>query len=1715
MLISRNTLNLVPPREFDKWVEAFRSHLGIETGKNEPVPENIWNKISEIKGVGFVHSSGESTELEEVKDGDSIFKIMKSFPKSSILWSAIWMVISRWDSSSKQSINNIMGSSSVKALLDGKRGPLKWHDVKSLEDNWKDFAKNCCKEADAEIPSVFLCDALDFWSMVLYGEKCDITGYTGLDTEKISKSVITLPVTDFKAAVRAFKEGKNSVKGSSVASSVLESLRFAMGRYPDAYISDEKKASHMSEVANNFADTKRLGAIVALLLENAEKWHKKREDFEALERGEASVEKTKKLFFKDDVVDELILPARDVCFLADLVDEWVKCGFKKSGIRDFIYLNASYVVNRCAVLRESIAGESFYINYHKCISSAVLHEAERLSAELEKEEKEKIADRASEKETEFDNCIIEYKKILDEVKEHQSKKEGILSETDFPGAIAKIEKAIETIENCKCNLDKIDKDVRKEKEREKKESAKKDLEETLEKSNEILDGDKVSEIKNIEAANLISKIEKCINSLKNLLDLGGFEEEKCKQAKEALVKLEAMLAEVRKKESSVSVSDKDVVETTDEYWRINCDEKVKVKFSLLPEEINELAFSNDNDDGKAEHKKYDYTAYHELVDAAVDVKRQSVFGDFAQFEQYDYFKPFKYQIDSVRTMLSRFEGRGVFGEQVGLGKTIEALMAAQTMHKCGTIRNAVIIVDNNCKQWENEINAKFRKDVEINGVTVTENIFDVEKPSFKALIEKLKENKVNESGKLKVYIITRKAVQCGKEIINKTNEIDNYKNAATKKLNENEIESIKNIEKDILEYVKDEFIDTPDFNVEYTGEEGASYGGNKKIGIYNLIKLEHMISLLIAECAEKVKEYEKTERITHGYHKTYLALLKNNGDVELKGATKKAVILIGENFNADVDTNVPLYQRRKRTADKLGYIWATDEIPEIVGFQPRFDAVKGNVNEIENIDDSKVARIVKNYNEKIKKIISHIGNIKDKIRKEADDNLYEKPRFIDLLIFDEVQVLLDVMNNNYRSETEETEEEFKAKKNTLELLHDFIARIQKKYCILLSATPIRDDLRDIFNLLYMVDNERLGETLDKAEARFYKTYCNGHKSLADMAGDDFMKSFNLLNGLINSMFTRQRLYDKNVIESMKRKTATEEEKSNACNFAHRRVGKTDEYKDYGGDRFMHLVRVVSAYANPEYKEEIERILNADPYKVEENEIGKLLKRLKDDFYKDKASSSPNKNFLRAIKGIYESINIFSEINGKREKIMHKMSDRNFEVNVCDAFMKAYTDLVQSEKEMKPRLEPLLDENIKLKEEIDKGGLTEDERKDKEKKIAENMLKSEELSKEFRAYDRIADMDILCGYINRGLLDFYKKRHEDEDVKYKETNGKNAKGKRGFSTIFLSDYVDWTRPYKEGKLVECKTKEEKVNYVIDALTPDENGDQVAKKLGLEDKDILDIQLGKVLVYESSAEEEREKMYESVPSPKYGVEDHRARECYINEYEKKVRNKGKNVEEFSKNTQGNWNAIYLIDQTQLVGTDFNTANILILNQLDTHEKFGYEYLEPLQMEQAIGRISRVGQTEVCKVFVTSYNGKDDSENSFEFNKKYYEILSDKDGFDLVGPCQTEVSFLVPVVMAFLRRMFEVEHQYESSEVDAFKNDKADFKVVLKKDTSPIPLEKNNNFTDILRFAIDNEDCMEVYCRDSSGEFKTMTPYDAIKTMIQVYSKGLRHKNNRSEA
>lgn len=1020
---------------------------------------------------------------------------------------------------------------------------------------------------------------------------------------------------------------------------------------------------------------------------------------------------------------------------------------------------------------------------------------------------------------------------------------------------------------------------------------------------------------------------------------------------------ESMLPEVLAKEESDFENEGRLVDI----------EGNKIKIALMNEDFSEISF---NDDNMHTFNIHDYSAYHDLVDYAVEVRKQPVFQDYGDISEYPYFKPFKYQVDSVRTMLQRFEGKGVFGDQVGLGKTLEALMTADVMFRCATIKNAVIVTTKSTiRQWRLEAETKFRHE---DGSPMFEVYPKHDSYSFRELIKELvKDKSAKASNALKIYLVSTEQIKSADtlEFIKETGEYFGLKNAA--------YNPIPYVPSDI------KVIDT---NLD---------------DIYAFKHLEILKKRLPLELSREIKE----------------SLEKNDKYKKLTAFNVYGFFTydFDETSKCFLPTNINLYDERKKEESVV-------------------------LNEV---------KMLKDYTKKLAEIEERKAFITEILNEYKEKYSYADKRLIDLLIFDEVQDLLYDIN---QKDTKE------------QLLQEFIANIQKKYCILISATPIKNDLSDIFNLLYMVDKNRLGETKEKAEAKFYNAYCGGAKSLSEMAASsDAASRFNKLNGLINSMFTRKRLYDNDVIESIKRHSATIDETEQA-----RLLGRDD----YGGQAFTKLISAIRRA--PE--------IDNDPTTFISKYIRPLFPKynLSDEIYSD------------AFKKIKEYVDEAGKICVKRLEYELEMELTNF--NIYDKFIENYQLLIKYEK----------DNNIN------------DE-------VYKTVVKT---------------CNLLTNYINRGLLAFYRSYE-------------------AYSTVFLSDYIDWRRPRKRGEKIISNTDKEKIEIFKNLLTYKNN----AEKYKLDNNNLIALEAGKILFYEKKSNI-RHDIYENIKNNKpdfgnirrvymtlsqadeamYDIPDF-LHFCYfpkgnkkelMKSFIKEINNKDKNSLTFDENrllsnytlngnlmkneaeedtfkglnfknfteftaNNENWNSIYFIDKTMLAGTDFNAANILIVGQLDNSEG---KYLDPLEMEQLIGRISRMGQTEECIVFTCLYNGNKDSECNKEFNEIYYDFLVDEKGFDLYGVCQTEVDFVMPVIMACGKRLFDKNYSFNQSNMDKINDDNSDFKAIYKEEYIPF---EGNRFPDLIKYAYDNKDNIIINYNGNS-----YNPIDGLKEMVRLYSMILRPDN-----
>lgn len=70
--------------------------------------------------------------------------------------------------------------------------------------------------------------------------------------------------------------------------------------------------------------------------------------------------------------------------------------------------------------------------------------------------------------------------------------------------------------------------------------------------------------------------------------------------------------------------------------------------------------------------------------------------------------PFDHQVNSIKKLLSRFRGRGMLCEEVGLGKTIEACLAMMELITRGLVKRVLILVPPSLiERWKEETFFKF------------------------------------------------------------------------------------------------------------------------------------------------------------------------------------------------------------------------------------------------------------------------------------------------------------------------------------------------------------------------------------------------------------------------------------------------------------------------------------------------------------------------------------------------------------------------------------------------------------------------------------------------------------------------------------------------------------------------------------------------------------------------------------------------------------------------------------------------------------------------------------------------------------------------------------------------------------------------------------------------------------------------------------------------
>jgi hypothetical protein len=111
------------------------------------------------------------------------------------------------------------------------------------------------------------------------------------------------------------------------------------------------------------------------------------------------------------------------------------------------------------------------------------------------------------------------------------------------------------------------------------------------------------------------------------------------------------------------------------------------------------------------------------------------------------------------------------------------------------------------------------------------------------------------------------------------------------------------------------------------------------------------------------------------------------------------------------------------------------------------------------------------------------------------------------------------------------------------------------------------------------------------------------------------------------------------------------------------------------------------------------------------------------------------------------------------------------------------------------------------------------------------------------------------------------------------------------------------------------------------------------------------------------------------------------------------------------------IAIVNEQHQAGINYQAYRSFIFAHMDLG---GKKLLEPVDIEQWIGRIHRTGQVKSCRIItVLTTIMQDESKNPDPgFLRWYYDILADPQGLDLYGSNTPDIAFLQPIIVDFLR-------------------------------------------------------------------------------------------------
>lgn len=549
-----------------------------------------------------------------------------------------------------------------------------------------------------------------------------------------------------------------------------------------------------------------------------------------------------------------------------------------------------------------------------------------------------------------------------------------------------------------------------------------------------------------------------------------------------------------------------------------------------------------------------------LIRAARNVRQQPLFSNIYSSRLPDSSKldelmnnypitPFEYQLQNVDRMLNHFEGRGVFGDQVGLGKTFEALMTAHAMFVSGTIRNALIVIPPKLvKGWLEEIVHKFP------------GVFCITVAASKDASEHIEALNTSLAANMKIKYI--KGEDCFVEFLQKIDQNNSMQASLDKNINSS-------------------------------------------------FPLYIITSTMLKKNADHIADGELHSR-----------------DMRVYADDLKKNLLVAEKMIVELRENVEPFYNVSQILRKYGYLKEEYDRryyapgPEVI--DKIIEGLRDWQQEIEDqYEKANESIAYKTSEEAIKEFKENRAEIEERSKREAVYNKLrgrDGERIVDLLIVDEVHSFYEIEKSEEEKRKKSNQRYEKVYKDKVDLLAD----ISKKFCVLLSATPVRNCLEDIFDLIYIIDKERLGGDREESKRYFYETICGvvsdePFKLNAMMADTDKEQK---LFGLINNYFTRKRICE-----------VKNDMKGRACNSKHEQ-DMVDKYSSAIIEKCALMYSQESEGRRPEWCEQ-QAATDYDDYKSNRAN-GKIIKDAIDavliDRVNDPNSSQPmeNKRILHSL-----------------------------------------------------------------------------------------------------------------------------------------------------------------------------------------------------------------------------------------------------------------------------------------------------------------------------------------------------------------------------------------------------------------------------------------------------------------------------------------------------